>query len=254
MSRPDNVGRMFQGSLDIDIQNGLEFGVFTEEKPDPSQNYIDRLKPLAELSDWEFDQLFFDDKARRLSEVHWTPVRVAKRAAELLSGGPKSRILDVGSGAGKFCLVGALSTDAQFFGVERRQALADYSRSLIKRQGVPRVSIIDGDASDLDWGLFDGIYLFNPFYENLVDVIRFEPLVELSLDRFNEYVRITRTKLRDLKPGTRVVTYHGFGGELPCGYRLDQEYRFSRGTLQLWIKEAAHVNLEISPIVWQEPG
>ena len=42
--------------------------------------------------------------------MHWTPVHVARRAAQFLVTGPETRVLDVGSGPGKFCLVGALAT------------------------------------------------------------------------------------------------------------------------------------------------
>ena len=155
--------------------------------------------------------------------------------------GPRSQILDVGSGAGEFCIVGALSTEAQFIGVERRQALAEYSRSWVNQHGIPRVSIIEGDACNLDWEPFDGIYLFNPFYENVV-----------NQDRFHTCVRRTQEKLRELRPGTRVVTYHGFGGEPPHGYRLIRVERFREGSLQLWIKQVDQVTALIPPVVWQE--
>ena len=113
----------------------------------------------SQLSDWEFGHLFFDELARRLSEIHWTPVRVARRAAELLVTSPDSHILDVGSGAGKFCIVGSLSTGARFTGVEQRIELADQSRAFLNRWDIPRVSIIGGDveAAGTRWAKSGGI-------------------------------------------------------------------------------------------------
>src|SRR4029077_8901586 len=64
-------------------------------------------------SDDEFDSAY-DKQIRELSEQHWTPLWVAARVAHLLTRSGATRVLDVGSGAGKFCIVGALSTDAEF--------------------------------------------------------------------------------------------------------------------------------------------
>jgi hypothetical protein len=68
-------------------------------------------------SDLAFDALY-ERRIRELSPQHWTPVRIARRAAELLTLSGAKRILDVGSGVGKFCIVGALTTEAQFVGIE----------------------------------------------------------------------------------------------------------------------------------------
>src|SRR4051812_11881562 len=53
------------------------------------------------MSDAAFDQVL-PAWAQLVSKVHWTPLAVARRAAELLVRDPESRILDVGSGVGKF--------------------------------------------------------------------------------------------------------------------------------------------------------
>ena len=71
-------------------------------------------------SDADFDALC-GSEIRKLSRIHWTPCKVATLAAELLVKSPDDRILDVGSGAGKFCILGALHTPARFVGVEKRK-------------------------------------------------------------------------------------------------------------------------------------
>src|SRR3954471_8285376 len=83
-------------------------------------------------SDVEFDDVY-DPEIRALSPQHWTPVQVAARAATLLTQAGATRILDVGSGAGKFCIAGALSTDAHFTGVERRGRLVETARRAATR-------------------------------------------------------------------------------------------------------------------------
>jgi cyclopropane fatty-acyl-phospholipid synthase-like methyltransferase len=91
-----------------------------------SQLYLDLIKESFQsketISNDRFDQIF-DQKLRRVSSVHWTPVEVALSILELLDLAKGSKVLDVGSGAGKFCLVGALNTKAHFFGVDQRQSL-----------------------------------------------------------------------------------------------------------------------------------
>src|SRR5438309_796822 len=73
------------------------------------------------LRDGVSDDIYFDriypEWARKLSRIHWTPIPVVRRAVELLTEGRELdpvRILDVGSGAGKFCLIGAAISYAQF--------------------------------------------------------------------------------------------------------------------------------------------
>ena len=78
-----------------------------------------KLKNLHDLTDEEFD-LIFPLEIRRKSATHFTPIKIAKAAAQFLATEPNIRILDVGSGAGKFCFVGALTTNAHFTGVEQR--------------------------------------------------------------------------------------------------------------------------------------
>ena len=67
---------------------------------------VSRGEPVA---DAEFD-LLYPRPVRPLSERFWSPIDVARRAAELLVVRPGTRVLDVGSGAGKFCVVGALTS------------------------------------------------------------------------------------------------------------------------------------------------
>src|SRR5262245_2791350 len=88
-------------------------------------------------SDGSFDSVY-DEEIRALSEEHWTPVAVAARAARILTFAGATRILDVGSGVGKFCIVGALCTAARFVGVERRHRLVSIARRAAAEMGAVR--------------------------------------------------------------------------------------------------------------------
>lgn len=74
-------------------------------------------KSKETISNARFDQIL-DQRVRRASSVHWTSVEVILSILELLDLDENSKVLDVGSGCGKFCLVGALNSRAHFTGIE----------------------------------------------------------------------------------------------------------------------------------------
>lgn len=167
-----------------------------------------------------FDQ-YFPPTIRRLSEVHWTPVAVARRAAQLLVQSAATTVLDVGAGVGKFCIIGARTTPGRFVGVERHGLFAKVARNVVRRRRVPRVEIVRGEALALDWRRFDAIYLFNPLH----DPVPNEPAV-----------RAVEKKLLELRPGARVVTYHGFGGVIPSGFRRVVSEPSGTDRLELFVR------------------
>ncbi len=73
------------------------------------------------VEDEKFD-LIYPPEVRELSSIFWTPVRIAAEAAELLAVTPATRVLDIGCGPGKFCLVAAKLTEGSFTGIEQRPA------------------------------------------------------------------------------------------------------------------------------------
>src|SRR3954471_20676012 len=105
----------------------------TKSDPAPDQRALSRHELGA---DDEFDTVY-SERVRSHSERHWTPVEVATRAADLLVASAYTRVLDVGSGAGKFCIVGALATrHGRFYGVEQRADLVHAAREAARHYGV----------------------------------------------------------------------------------------------------------------------
>jgi hypothetical protein len=198
---------------------------------------VHRLRAGWAVSDDEFDGIY-PDWVRKVSESHWTPIEVARRAAELLAVGPHVKILDVGSGAGKFCVVAASVTDGTFVGVEQRGKLVEIARQAAQRCGTPRARFLHNNAMSVDWSEFDGFYLFNPFYEFIArSLTPIEEPVVLSRERYTEYVVATAVKLFTARVGARVVTYHGFGGPMPIGYRRLLREPVGSQYLELWEKK-----------------
>jgi predicted RNA methylase len=162
-------------------------------------------------------------------------VDAAVRAARLLAAEPGARILDIGSGVGKFCIVAAASTDARVTGIEHRVRLVEIASAAAARLGVD-VTFKRGTLDDCDPREVDGVYMFNPFAENLcAREDRIDQSVELSEARFFRDLAATRAFLETARVGTRVVTYCGFGGDLPSSYALALRERCA-GNLELWVK------------------
>lgn len=189
------------------------------------------------VSDREFDAVF-PLAVRCVSRVHWTPVAVAVRATRLLVTRPGATIVDIGAGVGKFCMVAAATAGARVLGIEHRGNLVDIARGAASKLGV-EVDFAHGTLEHADASAIDGVYLFNPFAENLCSPRdRLDANVELGLDRFWRDVATTERFLHAARPGTRVVTYCGFGGSMPEDYVLaHREQRSS--VLELWIKRDA---------------
>jgi hypothetical protein len=90
----------------------------------------------------------------------------------------------------------------------------------------------------IDWKDFDAFYFYNPFIENLYqESERIDQLVPFSCQQYIQNIQFAQRRLSEAKMGTRVVTYHGFGGEFPPGYRVTLRERWGDDYLVLWIKD-----------------
>lgn len=191
------------------------------------------LRHQSAISDRSFDRLFPGEQRFR-SHLHWTPVDVALRACALLGPEPHVRVLDVGSGVGKLCLVGATSTMASWVGIESNAEMVRAANDAAHRlQVADRALFIRGDVNAYDWSHFDSIYMFNPFAEMLfgtdVDAVA-------RRQQFLHNVERAQVQLARLRPGTRLVTYHGFGGAMPAGFDLVYREPAQEDRLCLWVR------------------
>jgi len=197
------------------------------------------------------DDAFDDHLPRKVqvqSSVHFTPVSVARRAARLLAPNPGMRVLDVGAGPGKFCVVAASEVPAcTFVGVELRPHLVRVAKRLAARMLVANVTFLDGDALELDWSEYDAFYFYNPFAEQLSGrEFALDSKMELMASKFIRYVTATRERLARARVGTRVVTYHSFGAPVPRGYDLVETHLAGTDRLKLWVKTDAEPELGVA--------
>lgn len=190
---------------------------------------------IKELTDEELNQLY-PSSIQALAKRHWTPLWVAEKAASFLSAGnSSSRILDIGSGVGKFCLAAAYYTpDAFYYGVEQRKDLVAYAKAGAKALQLTNVSFMASNFTRLDFNNFDHFYFYNSFYENLNGTEKIDLHIAYSEELYNYYNRYLYRQLEQRPPGTRLVTYHSLEDEIPEGYR--QAVPPTDHFLKYWIK------------------
>jgi hypothetical protein len=178
---------------------------------------------------------------RRISRRFWTPVAVARRAAALFESAGARRVLDGGAGCGKFVLVAAAAAPGvQFVGVEQRKHLVDIAWRARDALGLRNARFKHGDVTRMGWRTFDGVYLFNPLAENLLEgPEQIDGCVELSERRFERDAQAIERALRRAPIGTALVTYHGAGVRIPTSYELDGAEPAGSDWLRLWIRRRA---------------
>ena len=200
---------------------------------------LNLLEYIHSLDDSRFD-LAYPSEIRAKSCVHWTPAIIARRAAAFLVREPGTRVLDIGCGPGKFCIVGALTTNGKFTGVEQRQHLCDLARSIIGQANIPNAEIILGNITEIEFSNFDAFYLYNPFVENMEPACKIDTTVNLSEDLYEKYTEHVARQLALAPLGTRVATYHGICEEVPLGYTRLEPSLGQDPDLKFWEKTKNH--------------
>lgn len=184
------------------------------------------------VEDEKFDRIY-PSAIRKLSGLFWTPVAVAAEAARLLVRSPGTHVLDVGCGSGKFCLVAATLTDGRFTGVDRRAELIDSARAAASTLGLNEIDFVHADIVNVPFTSYDAFYVFNPFEENMHGH-KIDSDVPLSPALFKQYTLYVADQLGSCPDGTRVVTYAGYGDEIPRCYEC--ELALFNDDLKLWTK------------------
>jgi SAM-dependent methyltransferase len=197
--------------------------------------------PLTFLStDYYTDDNTFDSifpaHIQDLSRVHWTPLAVAKIAASFLASFEGVKIVDIGSGIGKFCLAGAnYYPGAEFYGIEQRKDLVEYAMVAKEKHGVENAHFIHGNLLHQSLENYDNVYFYNSFCENLRSSASIDHTIELSPKLYVLYTTHLRKLLNDKPKGTRLVTYHSLNAEIPSSYEMVASYMGK--TLKMWIKK-----------------
>jgi hypothetical protein len=202
--------------------------------PQDSNDILQLRAGLLE-SDVSFNQLY-PFKIQKLAKTHWTPLHIAQKAAAFLTAVDSAKILDIGSGAGKFCLAAACyHPEVIFHGVEQRKALINHALKAKEKLALDNVSFIHSNFTGLDFSGYTGFYFFNSFYENIDDSLPIDEAITGSEKIYEQYLQELQHKLRVMPMGTRIVTYHATNEAVPWGYYL--VHTEEQGNLNCWIKK-----------------
>jgi predicted RNA methylase len=210
--------------------------ITSTHQPSPQQ-IIKILRAGGYPPEWAFDR-FLPDELQMVSQQHWTPLVVAVRVAGWLTELRLRTVVDIGSGAGKFCVAAALAGTCRFIGLEQRPLLVRAARELAQVFEIEeRVTFIEHLFGEQPTPEADVYYLYNPFGENLFGPDdHLDEDVELSRERYQRDVRSVIALLQNAPIGTYLLTYNGFGGIIPSGYREVRVDRELPNILRMWKK------------------
>ncbi|MNQ54809.1 23S rRNA m(5)U1939 methyltransferase [compost metagenome] len=128
-------------------------------------------------------------------------------AAEFLADKPQRKVLDIGVGVGKFCLVGASSSHGIFYGLEQRASLIKLSKKIADKYEITNVEFIHSNINKTNFSDFEAFYFYNSFYENIDSSCLIDKTIIPGRELFYSYSKYVKEQLHKTPIGTRLVTY-----------------------------------------------
>lgn len=168
------------------------------------------------------------------SYIHWTPVEVIKTAADWLGTKSSNKILDIGSGVGKFCLISAMNSRAHFTGVETRDDLVRQAIELKNELKLDNVDFIHSDIMNIDFSEYTSFYFYNPFCEHMALSGGIDERIQFDEETFYKYQDYVAEQLNQTPKGTKLVKYCSSDFDISTNFDLKDMY--FEGLLQLWVK------------------
>ncbi len=191
------------------------------------------LKERIAKGDTSFDQLYTKE-LRTIAAFHFTLVEVAIAAANYLVDAPTSKVLDIGAGAGKFCMIGAATTKGYFTGVEQRANFVKVAQELSKTYQINNTTFLEDNIINIDFEQYTAFYHFNAFYENIDASGEIDTRVVLHKELYTTYSEYVKEQLQELPVGTKLATYFSYKDEIPESYKAVK--KLFDGKLIFWQK------------------
>lgn len=182
---------------------------------------------------------FLPKNFQTLSPFQWTPISVVERTWEYLQTDMPESIVDLGSGVGKFCIYLSLLSKAaiRIAGVEDRKDLVLVSESLKEHWNTPKVEFQNINfLKQFPYG-HSHYYCFNPLYETMKGIHSIDTQKEKSANQFLKDLQTLKQNLLLLKPKTKLITFHGFGGNYLPGFRVIIKEEIAGGEYIVWERE-----------------
>lgn len=188
---------------------------------------------IFDITDKEFDQLYLEEFQVH-SSIHWTPLEVVMAAIDWLNPSSETKVLDIGSGVGKFNTIAAKISKANYIGVEMREALVAENNRMIELLEIENIQTIQSDIVNIDFSAFDAFYYYNPFCEQLTEQDLIDDTIPYSQDQFRIYEDYVINQFSRLPKRTKVVTYCSPTFIFPDSYEL--KGLMFEGNLSFWEK------------------
>lgn len=157
-------------------------------------------------------------------------------AAEFLTRSAVTQhILDIGSGTGKFCLLGALLyREALFTGVEYRPELVQIAEALATQLGLYNVRFQCENILQHSFKNYGGFFMFNPFLEHRSQRARMDDFTD-DPNQESVYVSYVRNQLSKSRPGVRLVTLYVSPEQVPENFIL-LDHKMG-GTMRFYVSQ-----------------
>jgi len=187
------------------------------------------------VNDKQFNKLYPPDM-QLIAKRHWTPLMIAGKAADFLVEKDGVKILDIGSGVGKFCITAAYyKPNATYCGIEQRANLVEYAIEARDKLGLQQINFRHGNFTELNFKEYDHFYFYNSFYEHISGFERIDKSIPFSEETFKQYTQQLIERLHEMPAGTRLVTYHCTDADVPASYALVNTD--VNGLLRSWIRK-----------------
>ena len=186
---------------------------------------------MRHSSESSFDLLLTKEN-RKLSATFWTPEEVVQTAIDWLKLDAESKVLDIGSGVGKFCLLAAEKSEANFTGIEIRKHLVEEAKRLQDILQINNCKFIHSDIKEIDFQQFNTFFYYNSFCEHLAINEIIDSTIELKESLQRRYEDFLFQQFENLAPDSKIITYFSGNLALPSNFELIKLNKDN--TLALW--------------------
>ncbi len=140
---------------------------------------------------------------RNLDKLFWSDTKSISKTCEWLRS--CKNIIDLGSGTGKFCIIGTQLLSSNFFGIESNIGLYEVANNLLSNYSQVKVQFKNEDLFNTDLKPFDGIYIYNPFVELISTGQKIDSSIPLDEKKYNSLHEYLEDKLITCSKGTLIV-------------------------------------------------
>jgi hypothetical protein len=193
-----------------------------------------KLKAGKEVFDDEIDFLL-NPSFQPHADRHFTSIYIAQLAVKFLTENGEKHILDIGSGTGKFCLIGGMISTSKFTGIEYRSDFVEEANKFISAAELTHVQFINANMLDCSFEDYNAFYMFNPFLEHVDPTATMGSGVQPSETLYHKYNQHVVNQLNNCAEGTRLVTYYINENLIPKSFVIRK--KMIQQTLLFWEKE-----------------